>query len=108
MPSGAVHATVTSAATDLESVTVKAAADPSATDAEGPDMLSFAPSTRRLVVRSVRVTLAGLTFSPVAVPDTDIVSSPSSTPSSVGVMVRVPTPLTASAGIVMLASVVAV
>ena len=58
---------------------------------------------------SVSVTVASLTLSPTdVVPGIRIVSSPSATPSSVGVTVSVPVPLAVFAGIVMLANVVTV
>ena len=58
---------------------------------------------------SFSVTVAELTLRfTVVVPGMVIVSSPSTTASSVGVMVIVPVPLDELAGMVMLASVVAV
>ena len=58
---------------------------------------------------SVSVIVADVTVRPtVVVPGIVIVSSPSTTASSVGVMVSVPVPLVALAAIVMLASAVAV
>ena len=115
VPSGAVHATCTSASTAADSVTVKLAAAPSATLEAGPLMLSSAPSLSPggvvLLSSSVNVTVAELTVRPtcvVVVPGITIVSSPSTTASSVGVTVMEPVPLDALAGIVMLASVVTV
>ena len=72
VPSGALHATVTSAPTALDSVTVKTASLPSDTLADGPDMLSSAESrsSGTLVVplsSSVSVTVAELTLRPATV-----------------------------------------
>ena len=112
VPSGADHATVTSAATAFDSVTVKIAALPSATLADGPLMLSSALSLSSpgvvLLSSSVRVTVAELTLSPdtVVAPGMMMVSSPSTTRSSVGVMVSVSEPLDAFAGMVTLARLV--
>ena len=113
VPSGADHATCTWDATACERVTVKVASDPSATLDAGPTMDSVAVSLSSVgvvvLLSSVRVTVAELTLSPtcvVVVPGIVIVSSPSTTASSVGVMVSVPVALAELAGMVMLASAV--
>ena len=116
VPSGADHATCTSASTAADNVTVNVASDPSATLADGPSMLSSAPSLSSVSVvvvlsSSVSVMVADVTVRPtsvVVVPGIVIVSSPSTTKSSVGVMVIEPVPVEEFAGKVMLASDVAV
>ena len=112
----AVHATVTSFDTPADSVTVNVASDPSSTFDAGPDMLNSALSSSLasppvVPLRSFSVMVAELTSRPtcsVVVPEMMIVSSPSTTESSVGVMVSVPVALDVFAGIVMLASEVTV
>ena len=110
----AVHATVTSFDTPVDNVTVNVASDPSSTFDDGPAMLSSAESLSPGVVvvlsSSVSVMVASLTLRPVTVvvPEMMMVSSPSTTESSVGVMVSEPVPLVELAGMVMLASDVAV
>ena len=116
VPSGAAHATCTSASTAAERVTVNSAFPPSLTFAVGPLIETSAESLSSvgvvvLLSSSVNVTVAELTVNPTAsgvVPGITIVSSPSTTASSVGVSVSVPLPLVAFAGIVTLASVPAV
>ena len=87
---------------------------PSETFEDGPLMLSSAESLSPGIVvvvlsSSVSVMVAELTVRPtVVVPGTVIVSSPSTTVSSVGVIVIVSVALVVFAGIVMLARVVAV
>ena len=114
VPRGADHATCTAASTAFDSVTVKTALPPSDTLEVGPVMLSSAESLSPGTVvvdlsSSVRVMIASLTLRPatVVVPDTMIVSSPSTTVSSVGVILIVPVALAVLAGMVMLARVVA-
>ena len=94
---------------------MKEASLPSETFDAGPLMESSALSLSlgSLVVdlsSSVRVTVAAVTLRPdtVVVPGMLIVSSPSTTWSSVGVMVSVPVPLEVLAGMVIVASDVAV
>ena len=113
--SGALHATCTSASTALERVTVKVASEPSDTFDVGPvietSAESLSPGVVVVLSSSVSVMMALLTFRPtcvVVVPDRMMVSSPSTTSSSVGVMVSVPVPLAVLAGMVMLASDVTV
>ena len=114
VPSGALHATWTSAATAFDRVTVNTALPPSDTLDSGPVMLSSAlpRSSVSAVVdlsSSIRVTVASLTLRPtVVVPGMVMVSSPSTTESSAGVMVMVPVPEEALAGMVMVARDVAV
>ena len=104
---GADHATVVSVATSPDSVTVKSALAPSATWSDGPAMLSVAVSL------SVRSMVSGTTSTPVAVPFkstvalplTTMVSSPSTTVSPTGVMLKVAEPVAAVAGMVTLAIV---
>ena len=113
VPRGALHPTVTSASTGWERVTVKTALLPSDTLPEGPDMLSSAESLSPGVVVvplwSFSVMIASLTSRlTVVVPETMIVSSPSTTVSSVGVSSSVPVPLEEFAGMVILAREVAV
>ena len=67
---------------------------------------SSSPGSLVLLSSSISVTIASLTLSPtcvVVVPGIVIVSSPSTTESSVGVMVSEPVPLVEFAGMVMLA-----
>ena len=83
--------------TAADNVTVKTALPPSDTFDAGPDMLSSAESLSPGVVvvlsSSVSVTVAEVTLRPtVVVPGIVMVSSPSTTESSVGVMVSVPVP----------------
>ena len=116
VPSGALHATRTSLATAAERVTVKEASDPSATFDAGPLMLSSAVSLSlgsSVVVLSSSVSVIGGRGDAEAghrgrAGDDVIVSSPSTTWSSVGVMVSVPSPLVELAGMVIVASDVAV
>ena len=100
--------------TAADSVTVKVASLPSDTFAAGPDMLSsdLSLSSVGVVVVplwSFRVTVAELTLSPtcvVVVPGMMMVSSPSTMVSSVGVIVSVPLPVSAFAGMVIVLSAV--
>ena len=115
VPSGADHATCTCAATASDNVTVNSAFPPSLTLAAGPLMLrsvlsSSLGSSLEVPLWSLRVIVAELTVRPstVVVPGMTMVSCPSTTLSSVGVMVIEPLPLAAFAGIVMLASAPAV
>ena len=106
----AVHATVMSASTAADSVTVNVALPPSETFADGPDMLSSAESSSLgspvvVPLWSFSVMVASLTSRlTVVVPEMMIVSSPSTIASSVGVSSSVPVALVAFAGIVMLPS----
>ena len=99
---GALHATVTSASTACDNVTVKVASLPSETFDAGPLMLTSAESLSSVSVvvdlsSSVRVMMASLTSRlTVVVPETMMVSSPSTTVSSVGVIVMLPLPLALS------------
>ena len=107
----AVHATVTSFDTAADSVTVNVASLPSSTFADGPLMLISAESLSLgspvvVPLWSLRVMVAELTVRSVAVPDTTIVSSPSTIASSVGVISSVPVPLAELADMVMLVSAV--
>ena len=110
----AVHATVTSFDTPVDNVTVNVASDPSSTFDDGPAMLSSAESLSLgspvvVPLWSFSVMVASLTSRlTVVVPETMIVSSPSTTESSVGVIVSVPVPVVEFAGIVMLVREVAV
>ena len=112
---GALHATCTWAATASDSVTVKTALPPSATFDVGPVMRRSVESMSSgssfvFPLRSFRVISAEVTVRPstVVVPGMMMVSLPSTTLSSIGVMVSVPVPLDEFAGMVMLANVVAV
>ena len=104
--SGADQATTTSAATAFDSVTVNDAFPRSATFDAGPlidiSAVSLSPGGVVVLSSSVNVTVAEVTDSPetVVVPGMMIASSPSTTVSSVGVIVRVPLPLALPDGIV--------
>ena len=114
VPRGALHATCTWAATASDSVTVKTALPPSATFDVGPVMRRSVESMSSgssfvVPLRSLRVISAEVTVRPtsvVVVPGMMMVSLPSTTLSSIGVMVSVPLPLAVFAGMVMLARAV--
>ena len=101
---GADHCTVTALEIPADRVTVKTALLPSDTLDAGPAMLSSACSGLMLFSASVRVIVASLTSKPaVVVPDSTIVSSPSSTWSAVGSILSVPVPVLELDGMVTLA-----
>ena len=114
VPSGALQATCTCAATAADRVTVKVAFPPSVTFTDGPLMLRSVSSSSLgssvAPLWSLNSMVAELTVRPstVVVPGMMIVSLPSTSLSSIGVRVSVPVPLVAFAGIVMLVSVPAV
>ena len=71
-------------------------------ESPSPTLVGFTDRPIASVSSSVSVTLVPVTVSPVALPDTEMVSLPSTAVSCVGVRVKVPVLLVALAAIVML------